>query len=232
MSLLTSTNAGSATNTYFIENVGGPGDTAADLPCIKGSTLGSVRIGNPSAGVIIRGDTIASANRITGGQTAGGSLLIGNSTSSFQNIALTDGVTTVNGTLSVPGGGDIFVGDNISLGGTLTFTNGALGSSISGQYAASTAVVAAGSVANPADLTPGVYVVSYAPNTLTGNEGAEPSGVFVRTSTQWVGNAVGFAFTAGVPNAALAPAAGSATLTLGGGSPAVPGALFYRKISN
>lgn len=236
MSLLPSTNAGSDTVSYFIENVGGSGDGLAPVPCIKaGDAFGLVRVGNPNTGLVI-GSTIGGTAVVRGGgatSAAGSTLALGSSAASTSNIVLTDAITTINGTLSVPGGSDVFVGDNISLGGDLIFTNGSLGKSITGQYAASTAVVAAGPIANPAGLTPGVYVVTYGPDTLVGNEGAEPSGVFVRTSTQWVGNAVGSSFGGGVPNAALTPTtAGSATLTLGGGSPAVPGVLFYRKISN
>lgn len=239
MSLLTSVNSGTPSQKYFVENIGGSGVGAAIVPCIKaGDVFNSLRIGAPVGGLIITGGQGSVTPLISGIQggaatTAGGQqVLLGASAASFQNIVLTDSVTTINGTLAVPGGGDIVIGDNIDMGGNLTFTNGAAGKSISGQYAASTAVVAAGSVANPAGLTAGVYVVTYAPNTLAGNEGAEPSGVFVRTATQWIGNAAGFSFTAGIPNAALAPAAGSATLTLGGASVAVPGTLFYRKISN
>jgi len=165
MSLLPSCNNGSSGQAYFIENIGGAGLSAADAPCIKGTTLGAVRMGNPAAGVIIRGDTIAAANRMAGGQVSGGSFQIGNSTTSFQNIVLTDGITTVNGTLAVPAGGDIFVGDDITLGGNLTFSNGASGESISGYYSQTVGPfncpdVTDTAVTLPVGLTDGWYIVS------------------------------------------------------------------------
>ena len=85
MSLLTSTNEGSPLQKYYIENIGGAGLGVGDAPCIKGTTLGTVRIGDIADGVLIRGDTVANVNRIGGGQVAGGSFSIGNSTASFQD---------------------------------------------------------------------------------------------------------------------------------------------------
>jgi hypothetical protein len=166
MSLLTSVNQGAPGLEYFIENIGGAGIGVADAPCIKGTTLGAVRVGDPADGLILRGDTQGSANAIRGGQASLGSLAIGNSTASFQNIVLTDGITTVNGTLSVPAGGDIFVGDDVTLGGDLTFTNGlANGASISGYYSANTAPINCPdgvdtAVPAVAGLTPGWHIVS------------------------------------------------------------------------
>ena len=228
MSLLTSVNAGSASVDYFIENIGGPGNSAADAPCIKGSTLGAILVGNPAAGVIIRGDTIANNNRIGGGQVAGGQFQIGNSTTSFQNIVLTDGITTVNGTLAVAGAGDLIIGDDISLGGDLTFTNGATGASIVGMYANTMPVVGAGPVANPPGLTEGLYSVILVP--AAGNELAQPSGIFYRTATTWFGNAVSVAFSLGpAPNCVINPIVGGATLEVtGAGTPA--GLLVFRKL--
>lgn len=165
MSLLKSANTGAEDVPYFIENIGFPGGVNALAPCIKGSSLGTVVVGNASAGLVLRGDTLANNNRIGGGQVSGGQLQIGNSTTSFQNIVLTDGITTVNGTLSVPAGGDIFVGDDISLGGDLTFTNGGTGSSISGFYSVNTAPIDCPDasdtvVPTPGSLTTGWHIVS------------------------------------------------------------------------
>jgi len=238
MSLLPSTNAGSDTVSYFIENIGGSGDGANPVPCIKaGDALGRIRVGNPSTGLII-GSTTAGAAVVRGGgaTSAGGSTLaLGASEASFQNIVLTDGITTVNGTLSMPGAaGDLVVGDDITLGGDLTFSNGALGASISGYYFASVPVAAVGVIANPAGLTAGVYQIVYV-GAGAGNENAQPSGVFVRSATTWFGNAVSTNFTAGAPNAGIAPTAGGATLSLlqgGVGTAPVPGDVFFRKISN
>ncbi len=232
MSLLTSLNSGCPSVKYFIENIGGAGDSAADAPCIKGSTLGAVRIGNPAAGLVLRGDTLTAGNgnRISGGQTAGGALAIGNSTTSFQNIVLTDGATTVNTPLTIAGGFGVVAAGDLSTAGNLVFT-GNTGKAISGYYAATVAVAGSGAVANPAGLTAGVYFV-VAAFTGAGNENAQPSGVFYWSGTAWVGNAVSFNFTAGAPNAAIGPVAGGATLNIGGAS--VPGAgnVFFRKIMN
>lgn len=221
---------------YYMENVGGAGITAADAPCVKGTTLGAVRVGNPAAGVIIRGDTLSAVtpgNRIAGGQTAGGSLTIGNSTTSFQNVVLTDNLTTINTPLTLVGAGnDLVVPDDISVGGNVVLANGPSGKSISGYYSANVAIVGAGAVANPAGLTDGVYLAVYV-GAGAGNENAQPSGVFYYSSVGgWSGNAVSFNFTAGAPNCAIAPAAGGATLVVGGASVPANGTVYFRKLLN
>jgi hypothetical protein len=177
MSLLTSTNAGSTSVSYFIENVGG---TSNPPPCIKGGLLGAapgfsdttVRVGNPTTGMVLTGGGgtyLPLLRGINGGSantTGGESLVIGASAVSFQNIVLTDSITTINGTLAVPAGGDIFVGDDIQLGGDLTFTNGqTAGASISGYYSVSTAPLncpngADTAIPAVAGLTPGWHIVS------------------------------------------------------------------------
>ena len=209
MSLLSSTNAGSTTNDYFVRNIGGSGDGAAAVPCIKGGdALGLIRIGQaPDSGIIIGGDDATDISRVRGGAAAGSSLLLGASATSYQNIALTDGVTTISGLLSVPG-------------------------SISGYYVASVAVGAGGGVmANPAGLTSGLYSVIYV-GTGAGNELAEPSGLFYWNNVSWSGNSVSAAISAGgVPNTAIYPTAGGATLSVGGG--AIPaGNAVFRKMMN
>ena len=169
MSLLTTVNSGGGPGVsasglpvdYFIKNIGGNGDTAADAPCIKGTTLGAVRIGNTAAGLILRGDTVAAANRIAGGQTSGGSLQIGNSTTSFQNIILSDGATSVSTDLAVG-----IVGAPTM--GNIVLTNGITnGKSISGYWNATTpsASYPTGAdtpIANPSGLTAGWYVIGVA----------------------------------------------------------------------
>ena len=234
MSLLTSTNAGAASVSYFMENIGGPGLTAADAPCIKGTTLGAVRIGNPNntGGLILRGDVLPGANnnRIAGGQTSGGQLLIGNSTTSFQNIVLADASTTVNTPLTIDQGFGLLSDGDLNTGGNLVFT-GNTGKAISGYWSANVAVAGGGAVANPAGLTEGVYFV-VAAFTGAGNENAQPSGVFYWSGTTWVGNAVSFNFTAGAPNAAIGPVAGGATLNIGGAGIPGAGTVFFRKIMN
>lgn len=234
MSLLKSSNNGAETAPYFIENIGFPAGVDAQAPCIKGSTLGAVRVGNPSAGMVIRGDTLSSNNnRMSGGQVAGGSLALGNSTTSFQNIVLTDGATTVNTPITVAGGFGIITAGDVSCGGNLVLANGASqGKSISGYWTATVPGLPAGggAFANPAGLTQGVYLIVYV-GTGAGNEFAQPSGVFYWSGTSWVGNAVSFNFTTGAPNCAIGPIAGGATLTIGGG--AIPaGTAYFRKLMN
>ena len=234
MSLLPVVNKGADSVAYFMENIGGPGLTAADAPCIKGTTLGSVRIGNTAAGILIRGDTLTASNnnRIAGGQTSGGALAIGNSTTSFQNIVLTDGATTVNTPLTIDGGFGIITDGDVSCGGDLVLANGSTGKSISGYYSASVNVTATGSQTNPAGLTVGTYLVVYVPTVPT--LGQQPSGVFYWSGTQWNGNAVGANFTGAPPDCAILPASSTsgATLAIGGFSPVVPGTLFIRKLMN
>ena len=162
MSLLTSTNSGAASVDYFIRNIGGPGNGVADAPVIKGSTLGTVLIGAGAAGsdqgLRLRGDTVASANAILGNQTSGGSLTIGNSVASFQNIVLGDAATTVNT--------DLTVGNALTpTSGDIILVNGAVGASISGYYSVPTAPLncpdAADTVVpNPAGLTQGYYIIA------------------------------------------------------------------------
>jgi hypothetical protein len=168
MSLLTSTNEGSSAQKYFIENIGGSGNGAANVPCIKaGDALGLVRIGNPTTG-LIAGATPSGTARVRGGgpTSAGGSTLaLGASDASFQNIVLTDGITTINGSLSVPGAGDIFLGDDLNLGGDIIFTNGAAGTSISGFYSVTGAPLNCPNgvdtaIPNPAGITDGWHIVS------------------------------------------------------------------------
>lgn len=233
MSLLTSMNVGNPAQTYYIENIGGAGSTVSDAPCIKGTTLGAVRIGDPANGVVIRGDTAANANIMYGGQANGGSMTLGNSIASLDNIVLTDGATTVNTPITVAGGFGIITQGDASVGGNLLLANGqASGKSISGYWTGQTAVAGAGAVANPAGLTNGVYLAIYI-GTGAGNENAQPSGVFYyNTVGGWSGNAVSFNFTAGAPNCAIGPVAGGATLNIGGA--AVPGAgiVYFRKLLN
>jgi hypothetical protein len=240
MSLLATVNAANAQQSYFIENIGGNGDQPNNpVPCIKtGDAFGAIRIADASGGMVLVGGGIGGAPLISGlrggynDTTNGSQVRLGSSVTSFQNIVLTDSITTINGTLNVPGGGDIVVGDDISLGGDLTFTNGqSAGASISGYYAATVAVAGAGAVANPAGLTAGVYLVVYA-GSGAGNENAQPSGVFYWSGTAWVGNAVSFNFTAGAPNTAIGPVAGGATLNIGGASVPGAGSVFFRKVLN
>jgi hypothetical protein len=234
MSLLKSSNNGTESTPYFIENIGGHAGVDLTLaPCIKGTAIGAVRVGNQQKGLVIRGDA-SGAGFIRGGAQnagAGSSVTIGASTDSPSNVVLTDGLTTVNTSLTIAGAGaDLTVPDTINVGGNLNFT---AGGSISGYQTAQIAVVASGAQVNPPGLTAGTYALTYvAPG--AGNEPAQPSGIFIWSGTSWFGNAVSFNFTAGVPNCAICPTAGGATLTIGGsaGAQPLPATIFLRKILN
>lgn len=229
MSLLTSVDSGSSNTKYYIENVGGNGaQPSNNVPCIKaGSTFGAVRVGNPVNGLVLvggSGDDLGGGLRGGYADTTGGATVsLGSSTASTTNIVLTDGLVTVNGDMVLSG-----AGSDLSVGGNINLVNGASGKSITGFYSVSTAVAGAGAQANPAGLTAGTYSVAYAPT--GGAVGQQPSGIFFWSGVAWVGNAVGADFTAAVPDIAILPTAGNATLTIGGGAPSVPGGLFWRKL--
>jgi len=231
MSLLTTVNSGaSSADYYFIENLGGSGAQPADsVPCIKaGSAFGAIRVADPNGGLVLVGGGIGGTPLVSGlrgGAAAGSTVNLGSSTASQTNIVLADGLVTFNADVVLSG-----AGSDLSVGGDIILVNGASGKSISSYYSVSTAVAAAGSQANPAGLTPGVYNVLYVPT--GGAEGQQPSGIFVWSGTQWFGNAAGVNFTGPVPDIAIYPAAGNATLTVGGALPSVPGALFWRKLLN
>lgn len=234
MSLLTATNAGSATNTYFIQNIGGPGAVGdpSSAPTIKGTQFGTIRVGDPLTGLVIRGDPAGTGlGFIRGGLAAGSNVTLGASTASPSNVVLTDGLTTVNTSLTIAGvGADLTVPDQINVGGNVNFT---AGGSISGYQTFQIPVVASGAQVNPVGLTAGTYALVYvAP--AAGNEAAQPSGVFIWSGTTWFGNAVSFNFTAGVPNCAICPTAGGASLTIAGsaGAQPLPATIFLRKLLN
>lgn len=77
--------------------------------------------------------------------------------------------------------------------------------------------VGAGAVANPAVTPAGLYSVIVVPQ-APGNEAAQASAHCYWDGAVWTGNGVSFNFTAGAPNVAIGPAAGGATLTIGGAS--------------
>jgi hypothetical protein len=232
MSLLPTVNAANDQMKYFMENIGGSGATNPEVPTIKGTPFGTIRVGNPANGLILNGQTSGAGNIRGGGATsvAGSFLSLGASTAQPSQITLSDTNIAISAPLLVTGAGnDLTVADDINLGGDLVFANGATGASITGFYSAVVAVAGSGAVTNPSGLTAGTYVAVYAA-TGAGNENAQPSGVFYWSGTAWVGNAVSFNFTAGAPNCAIGPVAGGATLNIGGAS--VPGAgnVYFRKI--
>jgi len=226
MSLLTSTNSGSATQPYFVPNLG---------------TEGGVVI--PASSISIRGDSLKRAY-IQAEDDAAGSLHLGANGAVFDSIVLTSGpaLTTVNTALTVAGGGatnfsgqvntaagvPIVCGGSITTGGNLILSSN--GGALDGITSAAVPVAGAGAIPNPANLTTGTWLVVYIGNGA-GNENAQPSGVFYWQGASWAGNAVSFNFTAGAPNCAIGPVAGGATLNIGGA--AVPGAgtVYFRKLT-
>jgi hypothetical protein len=235
MSLIPTANSGSPNGDYyFIENIGGSGAVGdpGNAPTLKGTQFGALRVGDPITGMVIRGDPAGTGlGFVRGGLAAGSSITLGASTASPSNVVLTDGLTTVNTSLTIAGAGaDFVVPDQITLGGNLVFS---AGGSISGYQTFQIPVVASGAQVNPVGLTAGTYALTYvAPG--AGNEPAQPSGVFVWSGTSWFGNAISFNFTAGVPNCAICPTAGGATLTIGGsaGAQPLPATIFLRKLLN
>lgn len=230
MSLLTSINSGAPNKNYFIENIGGPGTAGEDAPCIKGTAIGAVRVGELNTGLVIRGDPAGTGlGFIRGGLAAGSSVTLGPSTAEPDHVVLTDAAITLNAPVVLAGAGnDLTVPDDINVGGDVVFT---AGGSISGYQTFQIPVVASGAQVNPVGLTAGTYALVYvAPG--AGNEPAQPSGVFVWSGTTWFGNAISFNFTAGVPNCAICPTAGGATLTIGGsaGAQPLPATIFLRKL--
>lgn len=223
MSLLATVDAGNAslTQSYFIKDLSTDGLT----PKVGTNAAGTLTIqSNPVGSVVTIRPDLASA----------GNMRLGASAGSFQNIALSDGLTTVNTVLAMgPAGTPSAINAGaVNVDGDLTFVNGASGDSISGYYSANVAVVGAGAVPNPAGLTNGVYLAVYIGNGA-GNENAQPSGVFYYTTVGgWSGNAVSFNFTAGAPNVALGPVAGGATLNIGGASVPATGTVYIRKLMN
>lgn len=235
MSLLPSMTAPNANNKYFVENIGGNGQLGNDVPCIKaGVVFGAVRVADGDAGMVLVGGGIGNTPLISGvrgGGAAGTTLNLGASTASQNNIVLTDALTTINTSVNLAAvGADLTVADDINVGGNVVLTNGATGKAISGYYSVNTAVAGTGAQANPAGLTAGSYLVVYVPT--GGAQGQQPSGVFYWSGVNWNGNAIGANFTAGVPDIALLPTAGNATLTVGGGAASVPGTLYWRKLLN
>jgi hypothetical protein len=176
MSLLTSVNSGASGLPYAIQNIG----RTADTPCIKGGFLSAtpgvsdttVRVGSDVSGMILTGGggSVLSLVRGINGGTAntsnGEQLFLGASAASSNNIVLTDGLTAINGDLVMAAAtSDLTVGGDISVGGGITFINGASGESISGYYdtaiaSASYPDVADTPLATPGDLTAGWYIYS------------------------------------------------------------------------
>jgi hypothetical protein len=118
---------------------------------------------------------------VRGGAVSGGTLNLGSSTASVNNVVLTDGVVTMNGDVVVAG-----AGSDLSVGGDIVLANGdTAGKSISGYYnevtaSASYATNVDTPIANPAGLTAGWYIVAAA--TAVGGQTEEQVSVIVHRS--------------------------------------------------
>lgn len=204
MSLIPTANSGAPTSDYYyIENLGGSGIGSDDVPCIKaGDFLGGLRVNNVSTGMILFGGSGTVNPTIQGirggwGSTAvnGGSVRLGASATSFQNIVLTDNLTTINGAVAM----DVS-GADLTIGGDLVFTNGGIGSSVSGFYSVNTAALNCPDasdtvVPTPSTLTTGWHVVSA--STAPGGQAQQQVATVVRYT-----QGVGFLFGGCVSNTA------------------------------
>jgi hypothetical protein len=238
MSLIPTANAGAPVGDYyFIENIGGPGTDVAIAPCVKGTSLGTIRVGNPDVGVIIRGDTVApfTQNRVSGGAAAGGTLTLGSSQASPNNIALTDNTTTISGNASVSG---IFSVPGVFQAKAAGASPASLDTYISrdvhgfsdtGYSVFTVPFAGGGAVANPPALSPGLWSVIVVP-TGAGNENAQASACCYWDGTAWTGNGVSFNFTGGSPNVAIGPVAGGATMNIGGAGIPAAGNVLFRQL--
>jgi hypothetical protein len=140
-----------------------------------------------------------------------------------------NGETTLRGTTIVSSGnlgiGTITPATLLDVSGATTL-RGALdtynnrnihGYSDTGYSIATSTRTGAGPVTNPGILPIGLYSVIVVPDG-SGNEAAQASACCYWDDTKWTGNGVSFNFTGGVPNLAIGPASGGATLTIGGAS--------------
>lgn len=212
MSLIPSANAGAPGQDYFIDNLG---TNAA--PIVPATTIALT--GDAQGRAYVRGANPAAAAQP-------GSLHLGANPDVFDSIVLTSGpaLTTINTNTIVTNGSQLALtnaidatGSAVANGGTLnTYCNRDIhGFSDTGYAVFSVAGAGGGAIANPGALSDGLHAVTLV-GAGPGNEQAQPSGVFYRAGGVWTGNAVSFAFTAGAPNCAITPAAGGATLSVGG----------------
>ncbi len=162
MSLLTSVNGGTVADPYFHVNAGAQAQAGFPVPVILGSSIGTVRLGDASGGMILRGDPTTGNGSIRGGAAAGCSLTLGASTSTAASVILTD--TALTTTLPITTSG---AASDLNVGGNIVMSNGATGKSTSGYYnttspGATYPDVADTPLTTPAGLTTGWYILSMA----------------------------------------------------------------------
>lgn len=232
MSLLSSTNSGNESQEYFIKNIGGNGTAGAVAPCIAGTSIGAVRVGDPKVGLVLRGDATGAGYIRGGGASSGaGSFLqLGASDASPANIFMSDALTTINTSVNLAAvGADLTVNDQITLGGNLVFS---AAGSISGYYNASvpSASYADSSdtpIANPVGLTAGWYIVAVA--TAAGGQQEEQVSTIVHRSAGGLWDIGGTIRSATTPSGTfgLKPSADRTTMVVQNSSGAAQTATIY-----
>ena len=217
MSLLTSVNDESQNISQFIPAAytsGGARMIATAAP------EGVVRIAPATTG----GD--AGAAFLRGGTGATGLLLGANDSLPSQVVLASTPSAAVNlntnTNVSIPGTALTVTNAMIAVAGapgaaTLdTFVSRDIhGFSDTGYVVSFSAPQGSGPIPNPVPLPEGLYsVIASAPGDP--NIGAQVSATCYWTGTEWIGSGVSTSFTAGSPNTAILPVAGSAQLSLGG----------------
>jgi hypothetical protein len=164
---------------------------------------------------------------------------LGASTASPANVILTDALTTINTSISVPAvganitvAGQISAGTDVVAGNNFVLTNGqAQGDSVTGNFQVSAPPIVvpntgvAQAIPNPA--FPGLYAftVTY---TTAGNDAIALSGVGFWSGAVWRGGSA--VSPAGPGSAEISPAAGAVNLQIAqsGGGPVTANVVFYK----
>ena len=219
MSLLTSVNDESQNISQFIPAAYTSGGarmiaTAASEGIVR---IAPATTGGSAGAAFLRGGTGANSTILGANDTLNSQVVLTNTPSERINL-------NSNTNVSVPG-------TALTVTNSITATAGAPGAaaldtfvnrdihgySDTGYVDQTVTRAGAGAVANPGVLPLGLYSVIVVPQGA-GNEAAQASAHCYWDGAAWTGNGVSFNFTAGAPNVAIGPAAGGATLTIGGAS--------------
>jgi hypothetical protein len=224
MSLLTAVNQSSAGQDYFVANI----STTPAYPVIAA----------PVGDVVIQ-SVNGQANLTADGGT-GNILKLGANQNSFQNVILSDNLTTVATSLVLAG--DISVGGGMDVSGNLAVTNGDVvlvngdidlgGGTLTGWQQTNVPPIvvpnsgAPQAIANPT-TGPGLYAftVTY---TTAGNDAIALSNVAYFTGSVWYGGSAVSA--AGPGSAVISPNAGATALQIAqsGGGAVTANVIFYK----
>jgi len=223
MSLLATVDAAnaSATQSYFIKDLSTDGLTP--------------KIGTNAAGtVLIQNNPVGSVVTIRPDLAAAGNMRLGASATSFQNVVLSDALTTVNTTLAM-GVGAAINAQSLNVAGNSLFTSSI---DINNQqiqnnlrYTQAFTVADGTNDVSPGTAQPALIAGSYAIFVqVTGNPQIQPSCVGYWNGAIWSAGANGAAFTYPGGNVAVGirPAAGGASLVMSNGSGAsISGFIYY-----